>query len=1239
MPDTANPAGGPPFPMGHGYQQPHYASSAQQQQFQYGFAAPQQGYQAFRYNQTYVQYQPTITAAAGVAQPQYPAGPATGYAVPPQPQPPPPPPPAGPPPHISSGVSSPISAYGGAMPPMAYAGSPVVVQSPPSRQANAIPIPPRNTVAKGLGPRGSVAAGSLAEYRSGSQGGAGSSRAAVGGLDRSVSIRTFESRSSTGSSGGTPYAYMPAAESSVPPLPNAAAGGSRFDSGDAGNVRLEETASNSSSNQRSGSSGGVSSVPGSTGTTTTAGNTPVAPTRRQTRKSVDELLDLGASLFAPPKQDFRGALAKWDFAYFQAVKDDDHFGQARALSNMGCAYRAMCSFEKSIEFLKRSWKATLKYCTDQQQQAATFESVHWFEIVSRTLDFDNPDTYTNELEHYGDDLSSPLAAVDLAARPISRSKSGGSFSAVTPGPVPSLEPFAGPPIVIWFMTLTSNIGNAYFSLGKFEHAINWHAKCLALAETVLEEKPLPADFDKSAYDAMVSNARGRTVVVNKNFGATGQRVKLSFLHQSTILAQARSLSHIGICCQHLGLDDNALQTHSHASSILAFYAARSPSFSASSSTRVAKGKGRQEDTAEPGDVFAWQATLMDSYQASISANLAAAYHAKGRLPAAVERLERAQTQFKKATHAVGIAATAACLGAMHIEVGRVLGSLHWIRNMELQAVGAGEVNECMRYWGPPRLKGVNSGSGEWDESASVSAGSVWASQGIKVMLLQLPILKQKDDLFGVLTCLMNIASGYVIEKHPYMALHYIGRVLTEQTSSTRSFRIQSRTIPQFLRLQSYFTLCQAVFLLNRLQSDPEQPLYPGPYPDESDGFPFFDPIPIANVLKDLEMGYVSVDFPELDLLIAGFLAELESLSVTRVNVQSGLSYSILYSYLGRFAATDNPTVRAGPVTMGRDVGFGGTTVQAATMGVGTGMDLIRQKAALVSSLGGKADWMLGARYDLLFNERRARDFYTQGTGKMDSAAKETIKALVTGGAGNAAQSSGTLARGTTLSADIGVSGRASTDPALTSPEAGLVSAFFSLTGAAFAVPSVNPSAPPSYHHSLPLYSPVVTPALRATAFAAPALFALAADTMAFAAYQLQARVGAVGAATGYGGSASAAAVAAAAAASGLDLLRVLRIPLQPAPAKVHRELLSAAAAMYSAALGWCETCMRECLREPDVRVDVVFVGRDGNVGMAVLPEGGGGGGSGGDSSLGSSSSEASALAQLKFPCEHYYWRG
>jgi hypothetical protein len=147
--------------------------------------------------------------------------------------------------------------------------------------------------------------------------------------------------------------------------------------------------------------------------------------------------------------------------------------------------------------------------------------------------------------------------------------------------------------------------------------------------------------------------------------------------------------------------------------------------------------------------------------------------------------------------------------------------------------------------------------------------------------------------------------------------------------------------------------------------------------------------------------------------------------------------------------------------------------------------------------------------------------------------------------------------------------------------------------------------------------------MRATYFAVPTLFGIAADMMAFAAFIMQSK--------------QTAALSSHNPTSpnpngtyGVDLLRILRVPSTPHPARVHRELVSATAAAYCHVLGWCETCMRDALAEPDAGVNVVFGGRSSSTGILngfVVPE----------TNMNVGSPELSANA-IKFPCEHFLWR-
>ncbi|KAJ3280979.1 hypothetical protein HDU76_009039, partial [Blyttiomyces sp. JEL0837] len=696
---------------------------------------------------------------------------------------------------------------GGPVPPVSGMGV-----YPNMRPQAAIPIPPRNTVK--AAPTASSAQSTIAPSSLGSM--AGPQQQGVSGVSVGVSSTGIIRGGGgvgqlfpDGGSSSSDYSESPTFDSHHP-LPYRGPGTSSPNLSRSGTVNSTFGGVNGPSSPTSSTSVPPSNLGGGPGGSGATRPVLIVPNRvTSKKKNVEELLDLGAALFAPPRQAFGDAFVKWEQAFDQAQKDDDLFSQVRALSNMGCAKRAMNSLEEALALQKQSWLLSLHYLEEKQIQLGVSsasgggdaaaasqwaESQHWLGIVLRTLDLDDPDTLMAAIAEAEFEAMTMSDGVDGAG---GSSSMGGapSYTAAALGKAvgrrnasmksngsagshnsnSSVDPALGPPVVVWFMRLTTNLGNAYYSLGKIEKAMNWHAKCLQLAENVLDENPLPPQFERNLQEVAGAGMKGNSGNINSN-----QKVKLSYLHRATILAQARALSHIGICCQHLGLDDNALQCHSHAASLLAFYSARSvnddgkkenpPATKRGSTASVATtstastavnsnptSSGQQQGSnSSTSTTKVWQHLRMDLHQAAVSANLATSYFAKGRLPAAIERLERAAKQYSQFGDSLGVARSLCSLGALRIEVGKTLGALHWIRNMEIQAVGAGEVNECLRYWGPPRLAGMNLNSGEWDESASIVAGASWVRDVISIMLEQMRVLKETGDLLGVLTALLNI---------------------------------------------------------------------------------------------------------------------------------------------------------------------------------------------------------------------------------------------------------------------------------------------------------------------------------------------------------------------------------------------------------------------------------------------------------------------------------------------------
>ncbi|KAJ3102295.1 hypothetical protein HDU97_000652 [Phlyctochytrium planicorne] len=919
-----------------------------------------------------------------------------------------------------------------------------------------------------------------------------------------------------------------------------------------------------------------------------------APSRSgSVQRRIQELLDAGATAFSPPNQNYAEAFDSWEKASELALGDNDMFTYAKAISNMGCALRNLSMFDHALALQKLAWSSALRYVEEKQR---CDETSLWLQIVLRTLDLEE---LSIERMAYIDTEAFSRTVARRAAT-MKNYLTNGKEAASSP------DVASGPPIVVWFMDLCTNLGNAYFSVGNFEEAVDWHSKCLLLAENVLEETHIPRQFQRSvaelsAYSYYSQNPATRLIATSSS-----PRINLSYLHKSTLLAQARSLTHLGVICQYYGLDDNAFQCHYHASALLSYYGSRSPSFT---EVEKEKGKAPAQNASKP-----WYTMQLDLYEGGMAVNLATALHAKGRVPAALDRLNRAIRLFTANNDVCGKSKALANAASLKIEVGKVIGNLHWLRNMDTQARGAGEVDECKRYWGPPRLTGINLELGEPDESANRSAGSPWVEDGLKSLGEQIVEMKKRQDYFGVMTGLLNQANGYLIYGNPYMALHSLTRMIREDLGSVSP---TPRSIPPLLHYQTFYTMVQAFFLLTRLQLGPQHALYPGPFATPENGYPVFDSDHVDELLRQMGMNFISASLPELEILTATCLDAFDTIIQTRDEIQSRPSYAVLYTYVGVMGRSEE---RA---NTGSSSSSGSTNQisPADDPGFWSGMDLIKQKKALASAMGGKADWVLASKYNLTSPDGKA--YYREGTGKLDRAARETLRSIASSGA-----------------AQSGRMGSESTSPNnLGADTQGLISTFFDLTSVAFACPPAEPllpvqgasssqssssssSAPPDDlpppprypTHGPALYSSPLVPPLRASAIAAASLFSLAGDTMAFAAYQLQRF------ASGLEQSSVSSSVVARRYAERLDLLQTLRVPSRVEPARVHRELLAAATSMHNAIIGWCDVCFKAGLMDPDRETLVVFWGKAG-----VMPRSVGGG----EGNI--------ADGAHKFPCEHYTW--
>ncbi|KAJ3290740.1 hypothetical protein HK104_006546 [Borealophlyctis nickersoniae] len=552
--------------------------------------------------------------------------------------------------------------------------------------------------------------------------------------------------------------------------------------------------------------------------------------------TVDDLLDSGGEAFAAPRHNIEEALAKWRQARSLAVEKKDLLREAKALSNIGCALRVQGRLEESLSELLAAWEATTHYVIDASQR---FSSL-WLQLVMLHADIDG------DAEGYGDGGQRP--------------------SSIHEGRDGAHEVSQGPPIVVWFLQLTTNLGNAYYSLGNYSDAIHYHDMCRRLAEAVLEEYPLPATFGMplSRVASTASVNSGTTLVGasdtngdnRRDSTSTKAKIKLSYLHRQTLLAQARALSHLGLCHQQLGLDDEALSCQLQAEAIVTFYSTRAQQ-SHSSQTRRSSATQTHVEHME-----------VQVAEASIVANVGTAHHAKGRILSALQYHERAGNFFRAIPDGLNSSKETANVGCLYMEVGKTINSLQWIRSMEMAGSNTGggdaELFACKRFWGPPRLDHVNMGSGAVDESAAAEmAGKSMFDQGMVSLYEEARVLRAQNDWFGMVFIWANLAVGYVMLNQPYLALYYLSKLTQEvhldtppSPPHTPPIARRAARIPEVLRPHVYFALSQALFLLTRMQDfDLTQPLFPDPVdgviPDHGTTLPVMDGELMRQVLASL----------------------------------------------------------------------------------------------------------------------------------------------------------------------------------------------------------------------------------------------------------------------------------------------------------------------------------------------------------------------------------------------------
>ncbi|KAJ3044325.1 hypothetical protein HDV00_002645 [Rhizophlyctis rosea] len=656
--------------------------------------------------------------------------------------------------------------------------------------------------------------------------------------------------------------------------------------------------------------------------------------------TVDDLLDAGGAAFAAPRHNIEEALAKWRQARNLAVENRDYIREAKALANIGAALRVQGKLNDSLNELRTAWDVTTRYVTS----ASARQSSVWLQLVMLHADIDS-DT-------------------ESAEDPSFSSVGGGDK-----GPDVS----QGPPIVVWYLQLTTNLGNAHFSLGQYQEAIQYHDMCRRLAEAVMEEYPLPASCPPPALRSASSKSTSSTdtpppsTPVSEradSFASSAPtlvnspRIKLSYLHRQTLLAHARALTHLALCHQQLGLDDEALDNNLKAELLVTFYSNKAQ-LSQSFQTR-------RSSLSTPYS----QHLEVQAAEAAIIANVGTSYHAKGRLPSALSHHEKALKLFRNLPDEQGIAKESINVGCLYMEVGKILNSLHWIRDMDVASHhgGEGQLEACKRYWGPPRLDGVNIGEGAVDEGAPEIAGKGMFDMGMVALYEEERVFRIHNDWHGLMCVWLNLAVGYVLLHQPYLALYYLAKMTPDPDASATTTSALSSTppthhtpqilrrhpgsIPHFLHPHIHFTLCQTLFILTRMQEfHPEQPLFPEPegdaIPDHGTKLPVMDPALLRSLMEFLGVDSVGNNFSPATLnqeSVIGMLERCKSVlhEVERVRSQ---------------------------------------VAQILLAGGGVGFDVVKQKGVVGMSTEGKVEWSLGGVNGFEGHYGRAGELFEAGGGR------------------------------------------------------------------------------------------------------------------------------------------------------------------------------------------------------------------------------------------------------------------
>ncbi|KAI9348734.1 hypothetical protein DFJ73DRAFT_834700 [Zopfochytrium polystomum] len=549
-------------------------------------------------------------------------------------------------------------------------------------------------------------------------------------------------------------------------------------------------------------------------------------------KSVKELLDEGAALYSKNLHD--DAVAKWEQAVQAASVEGDWVGEAKALANIACSMRLRGRISEALNAIQEAWaiaRAIVQEAT--QEEANEIEQGHSTVSPWTQLIVDAIPSVTDSSHRSAAHLSIKRGEKSSQSRGragSTRTPSDGS-SGKRPNATVKRDPGRGPPLAVFMMDLTNNLGNIHYSAGNLLEAKHWHRTCLRLVDSTLELFPISQ----------------RPMRLKEESSGIFMK-KLSYVHKCALQARVRALTHLALC-EPAPMKPSDPKDHSPtipslhkpvsecypykevASSDAASTHSRSKSPASVNSTDKVIGSALLpnppthrsalnlaadislvrifDGTLRRGSSLAKQTSfeLFSGLQATAIVNGAMVWASTGLgLDVALEQLNNSMSLFKVSSNDsrddISLRRVQAWLGCLCVEIGRTLDGMSYA---------------AKRLYNPKSAVGIND-----------SPGIAWIERGTQLMQLQLETLKSSRDWMGVVAVLTNLANAYNLLRRPYMALHFLSLTLDpvdpyllEESSRTSSQMPLPVLLVPHVKIALWQALCSLV-------SSGKRPWYPPP---------------------------------------------------------------------------------------------------------------------------------------------------------------------------------------------------------------------------------------------------------------------------------------------------------------------------------------------------------------------------------------------------------------------------